>query len=141
MQKTFAFRLIVLLTMMLLTRVAIGQNLPSVQDGMFDLEVTKSFPSHIEKVHIKRLTKKLTKKGFTNVQITIVGSVRNEPNKKGDVGLAIAKLRTGASIENAISTATNEVDTSKFQVNFTSDQGEFKVRLGMLVNLRYIIVA
>lgn len=137
--EKYTTRLLLVLAFLFFANQLTAQNLKTVNDGYYDLEVVKSFPSHIEKVHVKRLTKKLTKKGFTNVQITILGSVQPKPNKPGSVSVAVAQLRNGANVETAISTATNEVDTSKFQVNFTSDQGEFKVRLGMMVNIRYII--
>ena len=109
-------------------------------DNEYSLEVFKSMFEAPYNYHMKKLPAKLAKYGFTNVTITALGSVQPVANKKGDVGLAIAKLQNGATISGAISTAVNEVDMSQFQVNFTSDQGTFKVRLSSTATkLRYII--
>ena len=109
-------------------------------DNEYSLEVFKSMFEAPYNYHMKKLPAKLAKYGFTNVTITALGSVQPVANKKGDVGLAIAKLQNGATISGAYSTAVNEVDMSQFQVNFTSDQGTFKVRLSSTATkLRYII--
>tara|TARA_R110000744_G_scaffold365945_2_gene474870 strand:- start:9 stop:449 length:441 start_codon:yes stop_codon:yes gene_type:complete len=109
-------------------------------DNEYSLEVFKSMYAAPYEYHMNKLPKKLAKYGFTNVTITALGSVQPVANKKGDVGLAIAKLQNGATISGAISTAVNEVNMSEFQVNFTSDQGTFKVRLSSTATrLKYII--
>tara|TARA_R110002126_G_scaffold50551_4_gene139222 strand:- start:6186 stop:6626 length:441 start_codon:yes stop_codon:yes gene_type:complete len=109
-------------------------------ENEYSLEVFKSMYEAPYNYHMKKLPAKLAKYGFTNVTITALGSVQPVANKKGDVGLAIAKLQNGATISGAISTAVNEVDMSEFQVNFTSDQGTFKVRLSSTATkLKYII--
>ena len=109
-------------------------------DNEYSLEVFKSMYAAPYEYHMNKLPKKLAKYGFTNVTITDLGSVQPVANKKGDVGLAIAKLQNGATISGAISTAVNEVNMSEFQVNFTSDQGTFKVRLSSTATrLKYII--
>ena len=109
-------------------------------EGEYDLEVFRSIVSNAEEVAATRIKKQLEKKyGFTNVVIDIVGSVQPEPNRKPDLSVALAQARVGANIETVIKTATQEIDMSKFQCNFTSDQGDFKLRLGMILNIRYII--
>ena len=109
-------------------------------ENEYSLEVFKSMYEAPYNYHMKKLPAKLAKYGFTNVTITALGSVQPVANKKGDVSLAIAKLQNGATISGAISTAVNEVDMSEFQVNFTSDQGTFKVRLSSTATkLKYII--
>lgn len=109
-------------------------------ENEYSLEVFKSMYEAPYNYHMKKLPAKLAKYGFTNVTITALGSVQPVANKKGDVGLAIAKLQNGATISGAYSTAVNEVDMSQFQVNFTSDQGTFKVRLSSTATkLKYII--
>ena len=109
-------------------------------ENEYSLEVFKSMYEAPYNYHMKKLPAKLAKYGFTNVTITALGSVQPVANKKGDVGLAIAKLQNGATISGAYSTAVNEVDMSQFQVNFTSDQGTFKDRLSSTATkLKYII--
>ena len=51
---------------------------------------------------------------------------------------AYATIDGGGSLNQA-NRKLDDNDTSKFQVNFTSDQGEYKVRLGMTMGIRYII--
>lgn len=108
-------------------------------ENEYQLEVFKSFYKAPYEYHMKRLPKKLQKYGFTNVTITALGSVQPVPNKKGDVGLAIAYARLGANVETVVG-KLDEVSMSKFQVNFTSDQGFFKVRLSSTATgIKYII--
>lgn len=108
--------------------------------GEFDKQVVLSFSKTPYSYHMSRLPKKLKKFGFTNIKITALGSVSYDsknPISRLDVG--IAQIRVGANVETVINTVTTKVDTSKFQVNFICDQGEFKVRLNMFVSPMYII--
>jgi hypothetical protein len=108
--------------------------------GEYNKKVVSSFAKAPRDYHMKKLPKKLAKYGFTNVKITALGSVSyNSKNPISRLDVGIAQIRVGANVETVINTVTTKVDTSKFQVNFTSDQGTFKVRLSMLVSPRYII--
>lgn len=108
--------------------------------GEYDKEVVSCFAKAPRDYYMKKLPKKLAKYGFTNVKITKLGSVSYDSKVPfSRVDIAIAQINTGSSFNTAYRTATTKVDTSKFQVNFTSDQGSFKVRLSMLVGPRYII--
>ena len=103
--------------------------------------VTQSFATSPYNYHMNKLPKKLAKYGFTNVKITALGSVigSKRPSPISRIGVAIAKWRVGATPETVIHTATTKIDKSLFQVNFTSDQGSFKVRLNVFVSPKYII--
>lgn len=107
----------------------------------FQQVVFESFSKKPKDYHLKRLPKKLSKYGFTNVEITSLGSVKGsqEPSLISRMNVAIAKAQVGATLSNVYNTATTKVDKTLFQVNFTSDQGEFKVRLNVFVNPKYII--
>lgn len=108
--------------------------------GEFDKEVRSSFYEAPHNYHMNKLPKKLKKYGFTNVKITALGSVSyNSKNPISRLDVGIAQIRVGANVETVINTVTTKVDTSKFQVNFTCDQGEFKVRLNMFVSPMYVI--
>lgn len=109
-------------------------------ENEYGLQVFKSMYEAPYNYHMKKLPKKLEKYGFTNVTITALGSVQPVANKKGDLGLGLAYLRSGSTIDTAVKKALDEVDMSEFQVNFTSDQGEFKVRLSSTATgIKYII--
>lgn len=106
----------------------------------YDLKVFKSFYEAPYNYHMKRLPKKLLKYGFTNVKITALGSVQPTPNKRQDIGVAIAYSQIGANVNTVINKAVDKIDKSEFQVNFISDQGEFKVRLNSTATgIKYII--
>lgn len=107
--------------------------------GEYNLDVYNSFSSAPYKYHMKKLPKKLLKYGFTNVQITALGSVTTGEAKRPDIGVAIAYARAGY-VDVAVSKATTSVTPNEFQVNFDSDQGSFKVRLSMTATgIKYII--
>lgn len=109
-------------------------------ENEYDLQIFKSMYEAPYNYHMKKLPNKLEKYGFTNVTITALGSVQPVANKKGDLGLGLAYLRSGSTIDTAVSKALDEVNMSEFQVNFTSDQGEFKVRLSSTATgVKYII--
>ena len=121
-----------------------GKKTLKVSEGKYEneyaLEVFKSFNKAPYDYHMKKIPKKLEKYGFTNVVITALGSVQPVPDKEPDMSVAIAYLQTGASINTVISKATTPISMSEFQVNFTSDQGTFKVRLtSTATKFRYII--
>ena len=107
--------------------------------GEYSLDVYNSFHSSPYEYHMKKLPKKLAKYGFTNVQITALGSVTTGATKRPDVGVAISYARAGY-VDVAVSKATTSVTPREFQVNFDSDQGSFKVRLSMTATgIKYII--
>ena len=110
-------------------------------DNEYDLEIYKSFGPAPYKYHMKKLPKTLAKYGFTNIEITAFGSVKYESTgyKPSRMDVALAQVRSGANVETAVNTATTKVSEDKFQVNFTSDQGTFKVRLSIFVKPRYVI--
>lgn len=109
-------------------------------ENEYRLEVFKSFYKAPYEYHMKRLPKKLQKYGFTNVTITALGSVQPVANKKGSLSLGLAYVQSGATVNTAINKVVNDVDKSEFQVNFTSDQGFFKVRLSSTATgIKYII--
>lgn len=107
--------------------------------GEYTLKVYNSFSPAPYKYHMKKLPKKLLKYGFTNVQITALGSVTTGETKGPDMGLAFAYARLGYGYT-AVMTATTSRTPNEFQVNFDSDQGSFKVRLSMsATGIEYII--
>lgn len=111
-------------------------------EGEYEQEVFKSFMKSPYDYHMKKLPKKLAKYGFTNVVITAFGSVdfKSTGYKASRLDLGLAYLRMGSSVSTAVSIATSpEPREDKFQVNFTCDQGTFKVRLNMFVKPRYVI--
>ena len=110
-------------------------------EGEFEREVYESFMAAPKKYHLKKLPKLLAKYGFTNIEITAFGSVEYESTgyKPSRMDVALAQLGSGSGVAIAVSTATTEVNEDKFQANFTSDQGTFKVRLNIFVKPRYII--
>jgi len=104
-------------------------------------EVYESFSKKPRAQHMKRLPKKLAKYGFTNVKITALGSVysRWKGISISKKSVVLAKIRAGASIESVVTEINRKPNDYKFQVNFNSDQGFFKVRLSMFVAPVYII--
>ena len=108
-------------------------------ENEYTLEIFKSFAPAPYNYHMKKLPKKLAKYGFTNVEITALGSVQPVPNKTQDIGVAIAYAQVGANINTVVSQVNKTIDKSEFQVNFKSDQGEFKVRLSVFVGINYVI--
>lgn len=120
-------------------------------EGEYNQEVREVFYPAPYKQHMKRLPKKLKKYGFTNVVVTKLGEVRvtdgwaNKLSKLagGNDGVGRAKLAM-ATTASEISSAVDQIFTAdppptKFQANFTSDQGTFKVRLSTFVGVKYII--
>jgi hypothetical protein len=113
----------------------------SSYDGEYDQEVYRSHLEAPYNYHMKRLPKKLGKYGFTNVVITSMGSVKGNAiakSSRAKMSDAYATIDGGGSLNQAKRALDNN-NTSKFQVNFSSDQGEYKVRLGMTMGIRYII--
>lgn len=109
-------------------------------ENEYSLKVFKSMYAAPYNYHMKRLPKKLEKYGFTNVTITALGSVQPVANKKGSLSLGIAYIQSGSTISTAVNKVVNDVDKSEFQVNFTSDQGTFKIRLSSTATgIKYII--
>ena len=109
-------------------------------ENEYSFEVFKSMYAAPYEYHMKRLPKKLEKYGFTNVVITELGSVQPVANKKGSLSLGLAYIQSGSTVGTAVNKVVNDVDKSKFQVNFTSDQGTFKVRLSdTATGIKYII--
>ena len=120
-----------------------GKRTLKVSEGKYEneysFEVFKSFNKAPYDYHMKKIPKKLEKYGFTNVVITALGSVQPVPDKDGSVALAVAYVQMGASVGTAIR-KLDPVSMSQFQVNFTSDQGFFKVRMTKTaLGFRYII--
>lgn len=109
--------------------------------GEYLEEVFLSFGDAPYNYHMKKLPKKLAKYGFTNVKITALGSVNNTYRGYSLSGVkgGITVLQAGGGVMTAINTMNRKPHNYKFQVNFTSDQGEFKVRLSMFVSPMYVI--
>lgn len=108
-------------------------------ENEYNLDVWNAFLEAPYNYHMKKLPKKLQKYGFTNVEITALGMVTTGPAKKRDVAVAIAYAQQGASV-GTILNMLEDIKQEEFQVNFTSDQGTFKVRLSATATgIKYII--
>ena len=120
--------------------------------GEYNQIVRDVFSTLPKKQHLKKLPKKLAKYGFTNVVITEVGRVEvidgwaNKLSKAagGNKSVGRAKL-TMATTYSEMRGAVNQIHNgpkrgaTKFQANFTCDQGTFKVRMSTFGGLKYII--
>lgn len=116
--------------------------LPSKQDGTYNNKLVSVFSSKVEPIYVKKLVKKLTKKGFTNITNVELGAVIVKKNNQfSNVEIGFNKAVNG-NVAGGVKQILTEEETTKelFQVNFTSNGVDYKVRLSSTVGLKYIIV-
>ena len=120
--------------------------------GEYNQEVSDNFSPLAKERYVKKLPKKLSKYGFTNVVVTEFGSVRvvdgwanklsNLAGSNESIGRAQLEIaKTGSEIRRAVDKIYSGAKPAptKFQANFTCDQGTFKVRMSTFGGLKYII--
>ncbi len=158
-------KIITLLSVFLLANINYSQVAPT--SGKKTLEVKETYKGeYMQKVTNgglssvvisamkKRIPKKLKKYGFNDITITEVGKVNTPVSKAtkmsnlagGNEGAGKAQLQV-AKTSNQINAAVDRIYTEesdndwKFQVNFIDNETkeEFKVRLNMSYNPKYII--
>lgn len=119
-----------------------AQNLESKVDGTYDNNLVSVFSSKVEPIYIKKLVKKLTKKGFTNITNVELGAVIVKKNSQfSNAEIGFNKAINGNVAGGVKQMFDKEEDTKElFQVNFTSNGVDYKVRLSSTVGLKYIIV-
>ena len=122
--------------------------------GEYNQKVRGFFHDNVEAKFSKKIEKKLKKYGFTNVTVVAIGSVTSTdawynklaniaPLSNKDRGIILLnQANTVGGMVRAVDvyiTPDSNTGPIRYQANFTSDQGSFKLRINMLGGIKYLI--
>jgi hypothetical protein len=123
-------------------------------EGEYNQKVRGFFHDKMEVTISDKLPKKLAKYGFTNVKVNEIGVVTSTDawyNKLADIAplsnkergiILLNQANTVGGMARAVDvyvTPDTNTGPTRYQINFTSDQGSFKLRINMFGGVKYLI--
>ena len=123
-------------------------------EGEYNQKVRGFFHDNMEANFSKKIEKKMKRYGFTNVKVVAIGAVTSTDawyNKLADIAPLSNKDRGVILLNQAESlgqmvravdvyvTPDSNTGPIRYQANFTSDQGSFKLRINMFGGMKYLI--